>query len=43
MTFSPDVKESFMNVVTEASQYQAWASELDDARYCKWKRANHGR
>jgi hypothetical protein len=35
MVFS-EVKESFMNTVTEASQYSAWSTELDDARYCKW-------
>ncbi|HET9376410.1 MAG TPA: hypothetical protein VFO40_15660 [Chthoniobacterales bacterium] len=35
MTFD-EVRESFDNSVTEASRYQAWMTELDDARYCKW-------
>jgi hypothetical protein len=38
------VKEEFLISVTEASGYQAWMTELDDARYCRWNgQTNDGR
>src|SRR6267378_1620192 len=43
MTFK-EVKEQFLVSVTEASGYQAWMTELDDARYCRWNgQTNDGR
>jgi hypothetical protein len=35
MTFE-EVRSAFDSSVTDASQYQSWVAELDDARYCKW-------
>jgi hypothetical protein len=35
MTFD-QVKEEFLLSATEASEYQSWITELDDARYCRW-------
>jgi hypothetical protein len=35
MTFE-EVRSAFDTSVTDASQYQSWIAELDDARYCKW-------
>jgi hypothetical protein len=31
-----DVRQQFLNSVTEASSYQAWCTGLDDTRYCRW-------
>jgi hypothetical protein len=39
-----EVKEQFMVSVTEASGYQAWMTEMDDTRYCRWNgQTNDGR
>jgi hypothetical protein len=35
MTFE-EVRQAFDMSVSDASQYQSWIAELDDARYCKW-------
>lgn len=35
MTFD-EVRSAFDTSVTDASQYQSWIAELDDARLCKW-------
>src|SRR4029077_1559600 len=43
MTFE-EVKEQFLVSVSEASGYQSWMTELDDARYGRWNgQTNDGR
>jgi hypothetical protein len=43
MTFA-EVKEAFNTSLTDSSAYQAWMTQLDDARYCRWSgQTNDGR